>query len=272
MSDDQAIQLAARYNEHAAAYADLWAPVLRIASRRLIRELSTVHAPDHDGSTRLIVDVGAGAGTIMPELLTAFPGSCVLGLDRSPGMLALAPRERGMLHAVADARQLPVATASVDVVLMAFMLFHLPEPADGLREARRVLRPGGCVGTITWGGDMESVASSAWAQSLDEHGATQNAAAVTARDEPLSTGQKLQDLMLAAGFAGARGWTEELSERIDLDHLLQPRTHMGSEKTRFDSLSEPARQSCLSTARRRMEAMEPDDFILRGPVVFAVAS
>src|SRR5829696_7208297 len=117
MNDNHARQLAERYDDSAAAYVDLWAPVLRVAGRRLIRELSTVHATDHDAPTRLIVDVGAGAGTLMPDLLAAFPGACVLGIDRSPGMLALAPREAGMMHAVADARQLPLAPGSADVVL-----------------------------------------------------------------------------------------------------------------------------------------------------------
>src|SRR5438067_610355 len=94
MNDSQASQLAERYNQAAAAYCDLWAPTLRIAGRRLIRELASVQP----GPTRRIVDVGTGVGILLPEILAAFPGASVLGIDRSPGMLAMAPRERGMLR------------------------------------------------------------------------------------------------------------------------------------------------------------------------------
>src|SRR5205814_5361757 len=114
MNDRHTNQLAERYNQHAEAYRDLWAPLLRLAGRRLIRELASVQP----GPVRRIVDVGTGVGTLLPEILAAFPSASVLGLDRSPGMLAHAPRERGMLHAVADARQLPLASAGADLVLL----------------------------------------------------------------------------------------------------------------------------------------------------------
>jgi ubiquinone/menaquinone biosynthesis C-methylase UbiE len=268
MNDNHTSQLAERYNQAAATYRDLWAPVLRIAGRRLIRELvSTQTAP-----AGLIVDVGTGVGALMPDILTAFPGACVLGIDRSPGMLALAPRDPGMLHAVADARHLPLASGSADLVLLVFMLFHLQQPADGLREVRRVLRPGGRVGTITWAADFESNASRGLTACLDEHGATPPDPAVLARDEPMNTPEKMQNLLRANGFSAARAWTEELVDRMELEHLLQLKTRMGSDKARFDSLSPQSREKCLASARARMQTMTPDDFVSTGKVVYAVAS
>lgn len=74
--------------------------------RRLIRELVSGQA----GPARRIVDVGTGVGSLMPDILAAFPQASLVGIDRSAGMLALAPRDRGMLRAVADARQLPLAS------------------------------------------------------------------------------------------------------------------------------------------------------------------
>lgn len=43
----------------------------------------------------------------------------------------------------ADARELPLPDASVDAVVIGFGIRNVPEPERALREARRVLRPGG---------------------------------------------------------------------------------------------------------------------------------
>jgi len=47
---------------------------------------------------------------------------------------------------------------------------------------------------------------------------------------------------------------------------------MGSEKARFDSLADAAREACVVSARRRMEALPAEDFVVRGQVVYSVAS
>jgi SAM-dependent methyltransferase len=267
--DSLTVNLAERYNKTAPAYRDLWAPVLRVASKRLLQELAAAPGPP----AQRIVDVGTGVGTLMPEILAAFPQASLVGIDRSPGMLALAPRgDRRIACAVADARELPLASASVDLALMVFMLFHVENPADGLREARRVVRPGGRIGTVTWGGDFESNAGRAFIACLDEHGATPPDPAGQTRHEPLNTGQKLEDLLRANGFNSARGWEEDLVYRFELDHLLELRTHVGSERARFESLSAEAREACLTSARRRMQSMAADDFVATGKVVYALAS
>src|SRR5438105_6794294 len=263
MPDDPTSQLADRYNRTAEAYRELWAPVLRIAGRRLIEELAPAPASR-------IVDVGTGVGILIPVLRAAFPQALIVGIDRSPGMLAFARRDYAVPCAVADARQLPLADASVDLVMMAFMLFHLPQPIDGLREARRVLRPGGRVATITWGTDFESNATRAFSACLEEHGSPAlDPAILHARDEPMNTGDKMQELLRSNGFASARGWDEDLVERVELEHLLKLKTNVGSDKPRFESLSEQVRKNCLATARRRLQAMQPDDFVCSARVVYA---
>ena len=88
----------------------------------------------------------------------------------------------------------------------------------------------------------------------------------------MNTGEKMRDLLAANGFSTARAWTEDLVDRIELDHLLQLKTRMTSEKARFDSLSEKAREECLSSARRRMQSMEKNDFVSTAKLVYAVAS
>jgi demethylmenaquinone methyltransferase / 2-methoxy-6-polyprenyl-1,4-benzoquinol methylase len=90
------------------------------------------------------VDVACGTGLLAQELARLAPGARVAGFDFSAEMVRRAAGTSGRPRfAVADALRLPLADASVDVVTIAFGLRNLPEPAVGLLEFRRVLRPGG---------------------------------------------------------------------------------------------------------------------------------
>jgi len=256
-------KLVERYDAHAAAYRELWAPTLRLASVHLLRELAGNRA-------RHIIDVGAGVGALWSDLRAAFPSAFLVGFDRSPGMLQLAPPE--MPRVVADARALPLASASVDAALLVFMLFHLSDPAEGLTEARRVLRPGGFVGTVTWGSGLQSPATQIWTECLDEHGAAPSDPVTEARDDLLNAPEKIEALLRAAGFETIRAWTDNLVTIIGLEHLLLLKTRMGSEKARFDSLEETAREHCVASARQRLEALTPTDFTATAQIVYALAS
>ena len=86
------------------------------------------------------VDAACGTGALTRELAALAPGALVVGFDFSLEMLR---RGAGGRFAAGDALRLPLADASADVVTIAFGLRNLPEPDRGLREFRRVLRPGG---------------------------------------------------------------------------------------------------------------------------------
>ena len=96
-----------------------------------------------------ILNVGCGPGTVTAGL--ARRSGRVMGLDMSAEMVEEARRHAadcGLDNAsfqVGSAYDLPWDDDSFDVVYAHQVLQHLPDPVRALREARRVLRPGGLV-------------------------------------------------------------------------------------------------------------------------------
>ena len=97
-----------------------------------------------------VVEIGTGTGDVLLLATRAVPDATVIGLDPDRCALALADRKlpRGgvtVSSTAATPTGSPTPTASVDRVLSAFMLHHLPADQQhaALREVRRVLAPGG---------------------------------------------------------------------------------------------------------------------------------
>jgi 2-polyprenyl-6-hydroxyphenyl methylase/3-demethylubiquinone-9 3-methyltransferase len=93
--------------------------------------------------TLKILDVGCGAGFIANPL--AQMGYKVKGIDVSPSTIEQARRRAvaGLIYEVEDAFNLRDQDGSYDVVLVLDVLEHVEEWQGLLKEAARVLKPGG---------------------------------------------------------------------------------------------------------------------------------
>jgi SAM-dependent methyltransferase len=91
-------------------------------------------------SPRRVLDVGCGMGELAEQL--GKEGIEVVAIDLSPRMVELA-RQRGVDARVADVQQLPFADGEFDLVVAAWVLYHVPDLARALLEIARVLEPGG---------------------------------------------------------------------------------------------------------------------------------
>lgn len=91
-----------------------------------------------------VLEVGVGTGVNLPE----YPATIEIdAIDLSPRMLAKAAQRRPIrarvhLHEM-DVERLSFADASFDTVLSTCVFCSVPRPIAGLRQMRRVLRPGG---------------------------------------------------------------------------------------------------------------------------------
>jgi demethylmenaquinone methyltransferase/2-methoxy-6-polyprenyl-1,4-benzoquinol methylase len=86
-----------------------------------------------------LLDVAGGTG----RAAVAVDADRRVVVDRSAGMLARARERPGVKAVRGDAERLPVRDASVDAVTVVDALHHVPDRGAALREAARVLAPGG---------------------------------------------------------------------------------------------------------------------------------
>jgi len=95
---------------------------------------------------RIAADLGCGTGELLVSL--AAKADRVIGVDSSPNMLEQARMRSASMKSTVDLRlgeleHLPVRDGETDVAVANMVLHHLVVPAAGIREAWRILAPGG---------------------------------------------------------------------------------------------------------------------------------
>lgn len=142
-------QVAASFSRAADSY-DAVAELQRSVGAQLLERLPVSLQPAR------WLDLGCGTGHFTRALGARFPRSEGLAVDIAEGMLRHARPLGGAAHFVAgDAEALPLQAASLDLLFSSLALQWCADFPQVLREAARVLRPGGvlafsslCVGTL----------------------------------------------------------------------------------------------------------------------------
>jgi len=181
--------------------------------RQLVRSLQP-----QPGETWL--DLCCGTGDLALELARCVrPGGRVVGLDAAAAPLELArQRQRrqpwlSLDWCQGDALQTGLASASVDGVVMAYGLRNLADPAAGLAEIHRLLKPGGRAGVLDFNRLPEETPAAAFQRFYLRRLVVPAAAAVGLRDEyayleeslkRFPDGQTQEQLAREAGFQTAR--------------------------------------------------------------------
>ena len=145
---------AASYREHSV--------LQREVEDRLLERLDYVMTPP-----KRVLDVGAGPGRAALALRRRWKKAQTIALDAALPMLREARRGAGWFRrpiwVCADARALPLADASVDVLFSSLCIQWIDDLGALFAEFRRVLSPGGFLAISTFGPDTLHELRVAWA-------------------------------------------------------------------------------------------------------------
>ena len=99
------------------------------------------------------IDVGCGNGAFTELIVERCAPNEVRGVDPSEAQLDFARKRSAARLAKfdhGDAMALPFPADTFDVAIMALVIFFVPDPAKGVAEMTRVVRPGGAVAAYAW--------------------------------------------------------------------------------------------------------------------------
>jgi ubiquinone/menaquinone biosynthesis C-methylase UbiE len=129
-----------KFNSWSGTYEDSWFQYLYFdrVHKGVLRSVNVKSAPGD------IVDVGCGTGRLLRKIRERWPSARLIGVDPAEGMVKKA---RQMMpdssFMICPAESIPLPDTSVDLVFSTTSFHHWSDQLQGIREIRRILRPGG---------------------------------------------------------------------------------------------------------------------------------
>ena len=180
-----------------------------------------------------VLDVCAGTGHVSRALAPRVHH--VVAVDLTPEMLreltrqASADRLSNLSPVRGLAEQLPIRSASIDVVVTRFALHHVQEPASVLTEMARACRRGGVIGVI----DLVAPDDPALAERYNDYERLRDPSHVRALSE-----DNLQNLMERAGLQPTAFAKREIEVDVDAWLGLSQTAEADAQRIRCDLLAE----------------------------------
>ncbi|MEO7198082.1 MAG: class I SAM-dependent methyltransferase [Solirubrobacterales bacterium] len=269
-----------RYDRDARLYEQWWAPVLASSAAALLDRVAPwVEARVRASGACRILDVGTGTGALAIDAARRWPRVTVTGVDASRGMLAVARQQaaselgHGALRIRwqrAEADSMPIDDASVDLVVSSFVYQLVPDRAAALREAWRVLRPGGRLWLVTW---IDRYAPFAPADEFDEAVYDVEIDEGEERDEDVRAGDfrsaaAARRELSAAGFVRLSTELATLEQRWTRESYLDYKVAY-DESSLLSGLDDGTARRLEARARERLAALPDAAFLWRPQIVYA---
>ena len=196
------------------------------------------------------VDVGCGNGAFTALVAQRCAPAAIDGVDPSAGQLDFARGRPGAASARFHQGQgdaLPLADASVDIGVMALVIFFLPDPVAGLTELKRVVRPGGTVAAYAWDLPARSFPLEPVQAELRALGKTP----LMPPSAAVASTARLREAFLAAGLGELRQREIAVTRHFDdLEHFWVATLGTGNLRDSVEGLSAPE----LEAFKRRVGA------------------
>ena len=261
----------AAYDGYAADYREWWAPVIAPAAVSLLDRLDGLV-----GADAKLVDIGSGTGTVAVAALRRWAGIRVIGVDPASRLLEWAEadaREAGVADRltveVGDAAALPLPDASTDLATSTFVLQLIPDRLAGVREALRVLRPGGVFAHLTWRADEDPF------EPEDVFDDALDALRIEPPAREEGAGESYESAESAAEEMRGAGFRDVEAREAWLVHRFTPQSHLDvaehwTEDDVFADLDEQARAHLRAEALGRLERLTPEALVWRRPLVSVI--